>query len=155
MTDWNTLISEVVAGKWKDPTTNKAATVPFEMIRIEESLDGGEADMIAPLKLGRRIAVVSDVNTNEAMGRRVAKHLKALGTIDELVLPGNTHCDEPTIAMVQETTRHADAVVAVGSGALLGSVVAGAVAVQLAMTRLIRRTRPRTDRYFFMVMLSS
>lgn len=118
MTDWNTLISEVVAGKWKDPTTNKAATVPFEMIRIEESLDGGEADMIAPLKLGRRIAVVSDVNTNEAMGRRVAKHLKALGTIDELVLPGNTHCDEPTIAMVQEKTRHADAIVAVGSGAL-------------------------------------
>lgn len=118
MTDWNTLISEVVAGKWKDPTTNKAATVPFEMIRIEESLDGGEADMIAPLKLGRRIAVVSDVNTNEAMGRRVAKHLKALGTIDELVLPGNIHCDEPTIAMVQEKTRHADAIVAVGSGAL-------------------------------------
>ena len=118
MTDWNTLISEVVAGKWKDPTTNKAATVPFEMIRIEESLDGGEADMIAPLKLGRRIAVVSDVNTNEAMGRRVAKHLKALGTIDELVLPGNTHCDEPTIAMVQEKTRHADAIVAVGSGSL-------------------------------------
>ena len=52
------------------------------------------------------------------MGRRVAKHLKALGTIDELVLPGNTHCDEPTIAMVQEKTRHADAIVAVGSGAL-------------------------------------
>jgi glycerol-1-phosphate dehydrogenase [NAD(P)+] len=112
------LISDVVAGKWKDPTTNKAATVPFEMIRIEESLDGGEADMIAPLKLGKRIAVVSDVNTNEAMGRRVAKHLKALGTIEELVLPGNTHCDEPTIAMVQEKTRHADAIVAVGSGAL-------------------------------------
>ncbi len=118
MTDWNVLISEVVAGKWKDPTTNKAATVPFEMIRIEDSLDGGEADMIAPLKLGRRIAVVSDVNTNEAMGRRVAKHLKPLGTIDELVLPGNTHCDEPTIALVQEKTRHADAIIAVGSGAL-------------------------------------
>ncbi len=118
MTDWNELISEVVAGRWRDPATNKAATVPFETIRIEESLDGGEADVVAPLKLGKRIAVVSDVNTNEAMGRRVAKHLKALGTIDELVLPGNLHCDEPTIAMVQEKTRHADAIVAVGSGAL-------------------------------------
>ncbi len=118
MTDWNELISEVVAGRWRDPATNKAAAVPFETIRIEESLDGGEADVVAPLKLGKRIAVVSDVNTNEAMGRRVAKHLKALGTIDELVLPGNLHCDEPTIAMVQEKTRHADAIVAVGSGAL-------------------------------------
>lgn len=118
MTDWNELISDVVAGRWKDPSTAKAATVPFEMIRIEEDLDGGEADMLAPLRLGKRIAVVSDVNTHEAMGKRVAKHLKALGTIEELVLPGNTHCDEPTIAMVQEKTRHADAVVAVGSGAL-------------------------------------
>ena len=118
MTDWNELISEVVAGRWKDPATNKAATVPFETIRIEESLDGGEADVLAPLKLGKRLAVVSDVNTNEAMGRRVAKHLRPLGTIDELVLPGNLHCDEAAIAMVQDKTRHADAIVAVGSGAL-------------------------------------
>lgn len=118
MTDWNELISEIVAGRWKDPATNKAATVPFETIRIEESLDGGEADVLAPLKLGKRLAVVSDVNTNEAMGRRVAKHLRPLGTIDELVLPGNLHCDEAAIAMVQDKTRHADAIVAVGSGAL-------------------------------------
>ena len=118
MTDWNALISDVVAGQWRDPTTGKPATVPFEVIRIEEDLDGGEADVVAPLRLGRRIAIVSDVNTHEAMGRRVAKHMKALGTIDELVLPGNTHCDEPTISMVQEKTRHADALIAVGSGAL-------------------------------------
>jgi len=118
MTDWNAVISDVVAGNWTDPTTGKAATVPFEVIRIEEDLDGGEADVLAPLNLGKRLAVVSDINTHEAMGRRVAKHLKALGCIDELVLPGNIHCDEPTIAMVQDKTRHADAVIAVGSGAL-------------------------------------
>ncbi len=118
MTDWNELITDVVAGNWKDPATGEAATMPFDVIRIEEDLDGGEADMIAPLKLGKRLCVVSDVNTHEAMGRRVAKHLKALGTIEELVLPGNIHCDEPTIAMVQEKTRHADALVAVGSGSL-------------------------------------
>ncbi|MCX7350344.1 MAG: sn-glycerol-1-phosphate dehydrogenase, partial [Alphaproteobacteria bacterium] len=76
MTDWNELISDVVAGHWKDPTTGKTAIVPFEVIRIEDDLDGGEADMLAPLNLGKRIAVVSDVNTHEAMGRRVAKHLK-------------------------------------------------------------------------------
>ena len=84
MTDWNELISDVVAGNWKDPSTGKTATVPFEVIRIEDDLDGGEADVLAPLKLGKRIAVVSDVNTHEAMGKRVAKHLKGLGTIEEL-----------------------------------------------------------------------
>ena len=118
MTDWNALISDVVAGNWKDPSTGKAAIVPFETIRIEETLDGGEADMLAPLKLGKRLAVVCDINTVEAMGRRVAKHLKGLGTVEEIVLPGNLECDEPTIALVQEKTRHADAIVAVGSGAL-------------------------------------
>lgn len=118
MTDWNELISDVVAGRWKDPQTNKTAIVPFETIRIEEDLEGGEADMLAPLNIGRRLAVVSDANTHEAMGRRVAKYLKPLGMIEELVLPGNIDCDEPTIAMVQDKTRHCDAIVAVGSGAL-------------------------------------
>lgn len=118
MTDWNELIRDVVAGRWADPGTGTRATVPFETIELVEDLDGGEADVLAPLKLGRRLAVVSDSNTFEAMGRRVAKHLKALGTIEEIVLPSDIACDEPTIAMVQEKTRHANAVVAVGSGVL-------------------------------------
>lgn len=118
MTNWNSLIHDFVAGRWRDPETGQSATVPFEKIELAEDLDGGEADVLASLKLGKRLAVVSDVNTHEAMGRRVAKALKSLGTIDEVVLPGNTHCDEPTIAMVQEKTRHADALVVVGSGSL-------------------------------------
>ena len=83
MTDWNELISDVVAGNWRDPISGKTATVPFEVIRIEEDFEGGEADLLAPLKLGKRLAVVSDVNTHEAMGRRVAKHLKGLGTVGQ------------------------------------------------------------------------
>ena len=73
---------------------------------------------MGPLKIGRRIAVVSDVNTYEAMGKRVARELKGLGSIDESVMPGDTHCDEPAIARAQELTRHADGVVVVGSGSL-------------------------------------
>ena len=38
MTDWNELISDVVAGRWKDETTGKTATVPFEVIRIEDEV---------------------------------------------------------------------------------------------------------------------
>ena len=118
MADWNHLIRDVIAGEWRDPETGKAAIMPFETIRLEEDLEGGAADMVAPLKLGRRIAVVSDHNTHQAMGRRVAKELKALGTIDEIIMPGNSHCDEPTIALMQEKSRHADGVVVVGSGSI-------------------------------------
>jgi glycerol-1-phosphate dehydrogenase [NAD(P)+] len=118
VTDWNALIADIVGGQWTDPSTGQPAKVPFESIVLADSLDGGEADMIAPLELGRHLAVVSDTNTFDAMGRRVAKHLKPLGTIDEIVVPGDIGCDEPTVAMIQEKTRHADAIVAVGSGSL-------------------------------------
>jgi glycerol-1-phosphate dehydrogenase [NAD(P)+] len=118
MRDWNELISDVVAGDWADPETGNPAKVPFKTILLAETLDGGAADVAAPLKLGKRLAVVSDSNTIEAMGRRVGRELKGLGTIDEIIMPGNMECDEPTIALVQEKTRHADALIAVGSGAL-------------------------------------
>jgi glycerol-1-phosphate dehydrogenase [NAD(P)+] len=122
MTNWNEGFDEIITGNWRDPGTGKAAVVPFKTIRIEESLEGGAADMVAPLKIGKRIAVISDVNTHEAMGKRVSRELKALGTIDEVVFPGNMNCDEPTIAAMKERTRHADALAAVGSGSLCDTV---------------------------------
>jgi glycerol-1-phosphate dehydrogenase [NAD(P)+] len=118
MTDWNDLIRDVIAGTWRDPQTGLAAKMPFETIRIEDDLDGGAADVVAPLKIGRRLVVVSDDNTYDAMAQRVIKELQALGAVDELVMPSDTHCDEPTIGMLQDKTRHADGLVVVGSGSL-------------------------------------
>ncbi|MGH6884053.1 MAG: iron-containing alcohol dehydrogenase [Hypericibacter sp.] len=112
------MIEDVVAGRWKDPETGKAASLPFEAIELDERTEGREAELVAPLKLGRRLAVVSDVNTVEVMGRRVARALAADAAIDEIVLPDGIECDEDTIAKVGELTRHADGVVAVGSGVL-------------------------------------
>ncbi|MFO1034458.1 MAG: iron-containing alcohol dehydrogenase, partial [Hyphomicrobiales bacterium] len=120
--DWNSLIRDVVSGAWRDPETSKRCNVPFEVIRIEESLDGGAADLVAPLNIGRKLAVVSDTNTVEAMGRRVAKELKGWASVEEIVFPGDTHCDEPTIALMQEKTRHCEACVVVGSGSLTDTV---------------------------------
>jgi glycerol-1-phosphate dehydrogenase [NAD(P)+] len=118
MTDWNALIRDVVAGNWSDPETGQRAEVPFETIVLGESLEGQEADLVVPLKLGEKLAVVSDTHTHEAMGRRVGKALKGIAAIEEIVLPGNTHCDEPTIADLRERTRGVEAVIAIGSGSL-------------------------------------
>jgi glycerol-1-phosphate dehydrogenase [NAD(P)+] len=120
--DWNSLIRDVISGGWRDPVTGKRCDVPFETIRIEETLDGGAADFVAPLKIGRKIAVVSDTNTFEAMGRRVAKELKGWADIEEIIFPGDTHCDEPTIALMQDKTRHCDGCVVVGSGSVTDTV---------------------------------
>jgi glycerol-1-phosphate dehydrogenase [NAD(P)+] len=122
MKDWNHFIKDVVSGAWKDPNTGKPVPLPFKTIRIEEDLDGGAADMVAPLKIGKRVAVVSDTNTVEAAGRRVAKELRALGTIDEIVVADDRTCDEAHIEAMRELTRHADAIVAVGSGSLSDTV---------------------------------
>jgi len=119
--NWNALIEDVVAGRWTDPETGRPAEVPFDTILLAESLDGREADVVAPLRLGGRLTVVSDENTLEAMGRRVASRLKGIAAVQEVVLSGDIACDEPTVARIQELTRHADALVAVGSGALSDS----------------------------------
>ena len=117
MNDWNYLLSDVVAGRWKDPSTGQSAKVPFETIYLSESLDGQEADLVSPLKLGKRLAIVSDTNTIDIMGSRVARSLRSISTIDEIILPAeDLSCDEITIKNLQELTRHADGVVAVGSG---------------------------------------
>lgn len=116
--DWNALIADVVAGRWTDPETGRPARVPFETIVLAESIDGQEADLVAPLALGSRLAVVSDANTLEVMGRRVARALSAIATVDEVVFPAGISCDEATIAEAAERTRHADGVVAVGSGVI-------------------------------------
>jgi glycerol-1-phosphate dehydrogenase [NAD(P)+] len=120
--DWNSLIREVISGEWRDPETGKRCTVPFETIRIEESLEGGAADLVAPLKIGRKLAVVCDTNTVEAMGRRVARELKGWASVEEIVFPANTHCDEPTIALMMEKTRHCEGCIVVGSGSLSDTV---------------------------------
>lgn len=116
--DWNALIADVVAGRWTNPETGRPVELPFEAIELAASLDGREAELVAPLRLGQRIAVVSDDNTVEIMGRRVAAALRSIATVDEIVLPAGIHCDELTIALVAERTRHADGVVAVGAGVL-------------------------------------
>jgi glycerol-1-phosphate dehydrogenase [NAD(P)+] len=84
---------------------------------IEPSLDGAEAALIAPLALGRRLAVVSDDNTFDALGRRVARALARIATIDEVVL-GAPRADLATVDELRARAAAAEALIAVGSGTL-------------------------------------
>ena len=80
------LIEDLIAGRWRDPTTGRAVRLGIRAVAIEPTLDGGEADLVAPLALGRRLAVVADRNTFDALGRRVARALRRIATIEEVVL---------------------------------------------------------------------
>jgi glycerol-1-phosphate dehydrogenase [NAD(P)+] len=113
--NWTALIDDMVAGRWTHSLTGKLAQVPYEAIVIEESLDGREAELVAALKLGHRLAVVADQTTYEAMGARVAKALRGLGPVETVVLD-HPHADMSEIRALTERLRGFDAVVAVGSG---------------------------------------
>lgn len=111
------LIEELIAGRWRDPTTGRRVRIETRSVVIERSLDGGEAELIGALGLGRRLAVVGDRNTFDALGQRVARALAKIATIERVVLHAPA-ADLGTVDELRARTGAAEALIAVGSGTL-------------------------------------
>ena len=111
------LIEALIAGRWRDPTSGRPVRIDTRAIVIEPSLEGGEAELIAPLALGQRLAVISDRNTFDALGRRVARSLAAIAAVDSVVLDA-PRADLATVDELRARTTAAAALIAVGSGTL-------------------------------------
>lgn len=112
---WTALIDDMLAGRWTNPETREIGHLPYDSIVIAESLAGREADLVAGLGLGHRLAVVADQATQAAMGARVAEALRARGPADSIVLD-HPHADMAAVRDLAERLRGYDGVVAVGSG---------------------------------------
>jgi glycerol-1-phosphate dehydrogenase [NAD(P)+] len=111
-------LDAMLAGEWINPETGRRAEpIPFRDIGIMATTDGAEADLIGPLGLGRSLAVVSDPRTHDALGARVAQALRSIAAIDEVIVDFDVATMD-AVRAVQDKTRHADSVVAVGSGTL-------------------------------------
>lgn len=108
------IIDEVVAGRYHAPELGHPLETDIRRIMVADSLEGAEAELVQGLGLGRRLAVVADENTWPVLGARVAA---ALGDVQAVVLD-HPKADEATAGLLQQRTRHADALVAVGSGTL-------------------------------------
>ena len=108
------IIEDVLAGRYPAPELGGPLRAPIRTIAVADSLEGAERDLVTELGLGQRLAVVADENTWTAMGDRVAA---ALPGADTIVLD-HPKADEATAEHLQERARHADALVAVGSGTL-------------------------------------
>ncbi len=115
--DWNERIAEIVAGTWLDPETGARFSVPYKSIVIAQHLNGRESELVAPLDLGRRLAVVSDRATHFVLGQRVEQALASVADVRSVVL-NRPKADAATIADVSARTRDVDGVVAVGSGTI-------------------------------------
>lgn len=121
------IIRELVAGTWREPGTDRTHGIPIASIAIEESLDGMEADLVAPLHSGKSLVVVSDRFTRQALGARVFEALKGRFDVREYVWE-NPRCTPEGIDELMAATRDAEAVIAVGSGTISDSVKYGSFA---------------------------
>jgi glycerol-1-phosphate dehydrogenase [NAD(P)+] len=110
---------QLLAGQYVDPETGERLAAAARSVVIEDSLDGREAELVAALELGPRLAVVADDDTFAALGHRVERALAARFTVQRVVLGRAPHADTATIArLVASLDERTDAIVAVGSGTL-------------------------------------
>ena len=111
------LIDDIVAGRWVNPETGKLASVPYETIVIADDLEGAEADLVAAAS--PRQAARGRLRRAHARGDGSAGGggARSIATVESVVLD-EPHADEAHVEKLRERTRHADALVAVGSGTI-------------------------------------
>jgi glycerol-1-phosphate dehydrogenase [NAD(P)+] len=138
-------LDQLLAGALPDPDGGPPLAVPTAAVTIEPSLEGREAELIAALGLGGRLAVVSDATTRAVLGRRVERALDGIARIEAVVLPERPHADDATVARLRGETAAADALVAVGSGTI--NDLCKYVAAQDAKPYAVFATAPSMNGY--------
>lgn len=112
------MLDRLIAGTLPDPDGGGMLSVPLKTIVIGRGL-GDEADtLVAPLPLGRKLAVVMDPDTRLALGERVSIALRGTGDVDKIILPRHPHPDMEAVRSVIARTQNASGLVAVGSGSV-------------------------------------
>jgi glycerol-1-phosphate dehydrogenase [NAD(P)+] len=112
-------LDQLLAGRYRDLETGELLGAAARAIVIEDSLDGREAELVAALDLGRRLALVADDDTHAALGQRVERALASRFTVQRIVLGRAPHADTDTLARLSAALEPGvDAVIAVGSGTI-------------------------------------
>lgn len=116
---WTALIDDIYEGRWLNPLTGETAPrAPYEAIVISDALDGAEEDLVARIGMTGRRVVVSDENTRDAMGARVARALGGAGGAAEEVVLDHPHADLETLERLSGRISGFEHVIAVGSGTI-------------------------------------
>jgi glycerol-1-phosphate dehydrogenase [NAD(P)+] len=114
----STSLERLLAGRFPDPDGSGMLSVPVHTVVIGTDLARSAAALLAPLKLGSRLAIVHDPDTRAAMGAEVAQAASATFAVQEIVLGSHPKPDADTVALVRHEASGCDAIVAVGSGTL-------------------------------------
>ena len=116
--DWMSHIEDVYLGRWINPLTGESAPrSKCRLIKIADSLDGEEAEIVKGAGLQGPLAIVADQETWDVMGKRVASCLEASGeSLERVILESKTHATLPAVNTLADRLKGVNAVVAVGSG---------------------------------------
>src|SRR5947207_14367196 len=90
-------LAQLLRGEWTDPDSGAATGIDIAAIAIEDNLRGCEAALVSELRLGRRLAVVSDAVTHEVLGARVEQSLAKVARGESGVLARTRHAHLPTV----------------------------------------------------------
>ena len=129
-------LEQLLAGRYPDPETGELLRAETRAVVIEDSLDGAEAELVAGLGMGRRLAVLADVDTEAALGARVVRALSSKFAVQTVVLDRGPHADDETVVrLLADVAAGTEGVIAVGSGTIndLAKLVAHARGIPQAV----------------------
>lgn len=113
-----TTLARLLDGRMPDPDGPGMLSVPIRHVVIAPTLAGGEADLVGRLGFGRRIGIVSDVRTRAVLAERIETALSPHHDLRMIVIEGEPHPDQDTVARVMAWVQGCDALIAVGSGTI-------------------------------------
>lgn len=112
------LLDRLLTGTLKDPDSGDLLASPDCSIVIERDLGRRASQLVEPLALGHRLALVMDEATQDVLGDRVCDSLATAFDVDQIVLGDHPHPDMQNVTLVIEAASDADALIAVGSGSI-------------------------------------
>jgi len=111
-------IRSLLDGTYIEAETGKAVRVATRSLIVADTLAGTEAELVAGLGFGRRLAVVSDPTTRAVLGARVEADLGGTFDVQSIVLSDDLYPDDDTVDAIRRAAGSADAYIAVGSGTI-------------------------------------
>jgi glycerol-1-phosphate dehydrogenase [NAD(P)+] len=111
-------LARFLSGTLPDPDSGGTLEPPLRSLTIDRGLGASAAELVMPLDLGNRFAVVMDLDTQRVLGQQVADSLEKVAMVQRVVLGHHPHPDMETVQTVTAATGESGALIAVGSGSI-------------------------------------
>lgn len=115
----DTLINNLINGKYKNPQTGEEINIPMESILIGSGVIKQLNSSLKAANFPKKISIISDENTHFAAGAEIERVLcHEHYEVCSVVMPPDINPDERNIELLNAYTMGSDAFIAVGGGTI-------------------------------------